>query len=170
MERVIPVDWDNVVALHEAYWEWDRVLNNCPWSDRGANLPEALSEAIACLCVSGGILKGAKGDIKYHKTKVGEVKGTRGSGGPTSFSPNSHFDRLFLVVADPADHNTYHVYDTGLSKSELGSIKVNKTETFADHQASGRRPRFSLQGWVEAQGLGPTWTVDVSQRNVRRVV
>jgi hypothetical protein len=170
MERVIPVDWDNVVALHDAYWAWDKVLNDCPWSDRGANLPEALSEAIACLCVAGGILKDAKGDIKYQKNKVGEVKGTRGSGGPSSFSPDSKFDRLFLVVADPDNHNVYEVYDTGLSTSELGAIKVNRTQTFAEQQAAGRRPRFSLHAWVTSKGLGPTWRVDVSQRNVVRLV
>jgi hypothetical protein len=141
----IDVDWHGVEMLHDAYWPWNAALSQTPWAERGANIPEALTEAIVCLCTDAKLIRGGVGDILLPNRKVGEVKATsKPTGDLTSFSPTEEFDELYFVMANPQNNHIYTVYDLGMSRREVEKIRVSSTQTFKQQSDEGRRPRFSV--------------------------
>lgn len=168
MTEYLDVDWDNIEKLHDAYWPWNTALNEVPWSQRGANIPEALTEAIVCMCIKGKLIKSGMGDILIPGSKIGEVKATSKTDGDlTSFSPSELFDKLYFVIADPKNSHIYAVYDLRMNRKDIEKIQVSNSETFRDQANQGRRPRFSIiEKVIKAQKLSPTWLVDVKKHQV----
>jgi hypothetical protein len=164
------VDWQNIELLHDAYWPWNKALNDVPWSQRGANIPEALTEAIVCMCIGGKLIKTGMGDVLVPGPKIGEVKATSKSEGDlTSFSPSEIFDCLYFVIANPTKNHIYSVYDLKMNRKDVEKIQVSNSETFRDQAEQGRRPRFSIiEKIIRAQRLTPTWLVDVKSHTVSK--
>jgi hypothetical protein len=165
---VLEVDWVNVKLLHDAYWKWNTALNVVPWSGRGANIPEALTEAIACLCMNAKLIRGGEGDIVLPDGKIGEVKATSlNSGDLTSFSPSEYFDCLFFVQADLSNAHTYSVYDLEMSRGTLDQVQVSGNQSFKNQADQGRRPRFSIiDKIIIPKNLQPKWTVNVETKSI----
>ena len=155
--------------LHDAYWSWNDVLNSVPWADRGANIPEALTEAIVCLCTNSKLIRGGKGDILLPNSKIGEVKATsKASNDLTSFSPSEHFDNLYFVMADPNNNTVYSVYDLNIGRKMIEKVQVSSTQTFKDQADAGRRPRFSIiDTFIIKKSLQPTWKVDIKKHTIQ---
>ncbi len=162
------VSWSKVKVLHNAYWQWDSALRATPWSRRGANIPEALTEAIVCLCTQSELIISGSGDILLPSGSIGEVKASsKSTGDLSSFSPSETWDSLFFVIAKPNDQHDYHVYDTGMDREQIGKIKVSRTETFDQQAASGRRPRFSvIEKVLIANLLEPKWKVNIENQTI----
>lgn len=131
-------------------------------------MPAELTEAIVCLCTGAELIEHGHGDIRLPQGEIGEVKGTSGyEDDLSSFSPSSEFEKLFFVHMDRQSNDIYHVYDLGLSRASIANIKVNNTETFADHSQGNRRPRFSIINQIiTPQKLSPNWKVDMAQRTI----
>jgi len=167
----IDVDWHGVEMLHDAYWPWNAALSQTPWAERGANIPEALTEAIVCLCTDAKLIRGGVGDILLPNRKVGEVKATsKPKGDLTSFSPTEEFDELYFVMANPQNNHIYTVYDLGMSRREVEKIRVSSTQTFKQQSDEGRRPRFSvIEKIIKERVVTPTWKVDIKKHQVKKV-
>lgn len=167
----VEVDWRQLKRLHNAYVVWNKALRDTSWASRGANLPEAISEAVVCLCTNGTLIVSGHGDIKLPDGKIAECKATTlQSNDLTSFSPASNFDNLYFVMYSMSEENLYKVYDLKMSRNDLNPIKVNSRSTFRDHANQGRRPRFSIiKMIIENLNLKPTWLVDVSKEKIERL-
>ena len=162
----LKVDWANASLLHSAYWNYRNIVSKVPWAKRAPNIPSELTEAIVCLCTGSELIDVGHGDILLPTGLIGEVKGTGSSDDDlSSFSPSSQFDELFFVHLDAANQNVYHVYELGLNRKSISTIKVNKTATFADHCKGKRRPRFSIiKQIIKPNKLNPSWKVDMSKQ------
>ena len=164
----LEVDWTNLQILHYAYLEWQSVLRNIPWATRGANIPEALTEAIVCLCTGGKLKTGTKGDILLPDSRIGEVKATTlDRNDLTSFSPNSPFDNLYFVRFSFSDSDKYSIYDLRMNRDDLYNFKMNENETFGEQAENKRRPRFSIiENIINPNKLTPTWVVSMSEKRI----
>jgi hypothetical protein len=164
----VKVDWDNALLLHNAYWNYRVIATTIPWANRAPNMPSELTEAIVCLCTGAELINEGHGDVLLPRGLVGEVKGTSGyEDDLSSFSPSSEFEKLFFVHMDATSHDIYYVYDLGLNRESISKIKVNNSETFADHSRGNRRPRFSIiDKIIRPQNLKPTWKVDMAKRTI----
>lgn len=164
----VKVDWENASLLHNAYWNYRVIATTIPWANRAPNMPSELTEAIVCLCTGAELIDEGHGDVLLPKGIIGEVKGTSGHEDDlSSFSPSSEFEKLFFVHMDPNSNDIYHVYDLGLSRHSISNIKVNNSETFADHSRGNRRPRFSIiDKIIRPRMMKPTWKVDMSKRAI----
>jgi len=164
----VKVDWHNTFLLHKAYWNYREIATTIPWANRAPNMPSELTEAIVCLCTGAELINEGHGDVLLPQGMIGEVKGTSSyEDDLSSFSPSSEFERLFFVHMDPISYDIYHVYDLGLDRSSIASVKVNNSETFADHSQGNRRPRFSIiDKIIRPRNLKPTWKVDMSMREI----
>ena len=56
------------------------------------------------------------------------------------------------------------IYDLGLNGSSFQALNVNSTQTVADQQRSGRRPRLSLIDYINAQQIQPICRLDITAR------
>ena len=68
------------------------------------------------------------------------------SAGPISFTPSSDWDVIYFLDATQwiEDHFVLYRVPLRMSSPEWKAIKINKTQTYADQSAQGRRPRI---GW-----------------------
>ena len=133
---------------------------------RGVNFPETISEALACYALNFQWNKGSGGDAT-NGDKIIEFKATSNwDSDLSSFSPSEEFDRLYFLRLDKKNDELY-IYDTEMNSDELKKIKVNKNETFAQQQASGRRPRFSIINFIiEPKGLSAITKVDIRGQKI----
>ena len=170
-DRTVEVDWKQLKRLHNAYVIWNKALRETSWASRGANLSEAISEAVVCLCTKGTLIVNGHGDIKLPDGRIAECKATTlQTNDLTSFSPASNFDNLYFVRYASSEENLYRVYDLRMTRNDLNPIKVNSRSTFRDHANQGRRPRFSvIKMIIEHKSLKPTWLVDVSKEDIERL-
>ena len=71
----------------------------------------------------------------------------------STFGPKSEYDRLFFCDFSKGDAS-FVVYDVPVN--EIKKTKVNRTTTFEQMQALGKRPRFSIiQEFAIKKGLKP---------------
>lgn len=143
----------DITLLQNLYKMWV-VINQLSKDLEGRmiNTPEALSEGLCCYVNNFGRTNKpkVKGSIKASMDAVSttsekiEIKASAVSGGTlTSWSPNTNFDRLFVLDFFASgkwdgDVIIYEVYPFS------GDLKVNKNESFKDQQNSTRRPRFNI--------------------------
>lgn len=164
----IPVDWESALEMHGAFWNWYKIATKIPWANRSPNMPSEITEAMVCLCTGAKLIKTGNGDILLPNGQIGEVKGTVSQKDDlSSFSPSEKFDKLFFVHMAPGDNNFYWVYDLHMGRKDIEKIKVNRNETFGDHAAQGRRPRFSIiASIIRPNHIIPTWKVDIINKKV----
>lgn len=144
-------------TIKQAYQKWkalNEIISN-EMDSRKVNLPEAISENIACYALGYTRNMDSTGDAKDKSGNLIEVKATANFNSDlSSFSPVTHFDKLIFVRLNLYEDKAY-IYDLGLNGEEFGSLLVNNHETVADQQRQGRRPRLSLIKYIEEKGITP---------------
>ncbi|WP_439328520.1 Bsp6I family type II restriction endonuclease [Lonepinella sp. BR2357] len=150
-------------SIKDAYHKW-KSLNEIISEDmdsRKINLPEAISENIACHALGLTRNMDSSGDATDAYGNLIEIKATSNFNSDlSSFSPDTHFDKLLFVRLN-LDTDEAYIYDLCLNGREFGKLQVNKTETVYEHQSQGRRPRLSLVRYIEEKGLKPVKIVSL---------
>lgn len=160
----IKIDDARINEVCDAYFKW-KDLNTYikSTSSRGINIPDAISEPMACYCFDLMWNRGpAVGDATDSDGKRVECKATSNFDGDlSSFGPNTVFDRLIYLRYNLSENKVY-MYDLGVDSTQLGSYPANKTQTIQDQKDEGRRPHVSLQKlFVESNNLQPTVIFDI---------
>lgn len=75
-----------------------------------------------------------------------------GDGGPTSFGPNTKFDRLIVMLVR-LDEDKAYFYE--MNVKEYKDWKVNGQMSLHEQQVEGKRPRLVLLPIIREQGLAP---------------
>ena len=156
-------------AMRTAYFSWkslNEVYKN--FNMRRANFPEFLSEGLTSVLFKWGRTNGSHFTglpansmdlIDINTGNMIQLKAcstTTGTHpGPTSFGPNSEFDQLIFMHMD-CDTDTATWYE--LKADEYKSWAVNRTETIADQQAQGRRPRVVILPQIKEHNIQPIKT------------
>lgn len=173
--------FDKVIDL---YFMWKK-LNSMIKEDysRGINLPEAITEPICCYANNFQLsIPTTEEARRKKKADKDEQSGSEDAINPdtgaliqikatsnwdsdlTSFGPKSHFDELHFVRLNQEEDKMY-LYNIPIDN--LKSVKVNKTTTFEECQASGKRPRFSIiDKYINIYDLHPYGYVDLSEKEV----
>ena len=153
-------------TLNKYYHSW-KDLNevNVAFGMRRANLPEMLSEGLASMLfgwvrTNASTISGCTSSscdlIDIDRGKLIQLKGCSTSqnrpAGPTSFGPLSEFDELVFMHLD-CDNDTAYFYF--LESEDYKDWKVNRTETIADQQAQGRRPRVTILPKIKENNIEP---------------
>lgn len=122
---------------------------------RGMNVPDVISEALYCYYFDAVRTNGVgySYDAINLKTSEGvQIKSTSVSGDVTSFGPRSTWDKLFFLDFAPEGmvNGLVDIYEIS---ADISAIIMNKSksETFADQQLQGRRPRFSIKKEIIAK-------------------
>lgn len=168
---LIEIDALRIDKTIDAYFHWkqlDAELRGL--STRGINFPSEISENLACYALGYKLNKASGGDA-YDTTRnmIIEMKASSSTKdtAPSSFSPKESFDELVFIKLN-RDEDCIDIYLTGLSSEDIKLIKVNKGETVAQQQASGRRPRFSIMDKIIIpNNLKPNVIFDMRRRTIK---
>jgi len=161
----ITIDDARINETCDAFFKW-KDLNTYikRISNRGLNMPEAISEPMGCYCLDLLWNRGKKtGDATDPKTKkIIEFKATsRFEEDLSSFGPKTVFDNLVFLRFN-LDKNQLYIYDLKINSQDFGKYPVNESETIQQQKNLGKRPRVSLQKlFVDAQGLKPDIIFDI---------
>lgn len=161
----ISIDDARIDETCDAFFRWKDlntyIVNH---SRRGINMPDCISEPMACYCL--GLLwnNGDKtGDATNPETgeKI-EFKATsRFEGDLSSFSPKTDFDDLIFLRFN-LSKNLLYIYDLKINAKEFVKLPANNSQTIAEQQRQGRRPHISLQKlFVDAKNLIPDIIFDI---------
>ena len=161
----IQIDDARIDETCNAYFKWKDlntyISNN---SHRGINMPDAISEPMACYCLGYLWNRGDEvGDATNPKTgeKVEYKATSRFEGDLSSFGPKCKFDDL-IFLRFKLDDNLLFIYDLKINSDEFDKYPANKTQTIGEQKAQKRRPHISLQDlFVEAKGLQPDIIFDI---------
>lgn len=152
-----------LAIIKQAYRSWKN-LNEIIFNEmnsRKVNLPEAISENIACYALGYERNMDSSGDATDKLGKLIEIKATANFNSDlSSFSPDTHFDKLIFVRLNLQEDKAY-IYDLGLNGEQFRELPVNNTEKVADHQAKKRRPRLSLIKYIKEKDIQPIEIVDL---------
>lgn len=163
--NLIVIDDARIDETCNAYFKWKDlntyISNN---SHRGINMPDAISEPMACYCLGFLRDRGSEvGDATDPKTnrKI-EFKATsRFEGDLSSFGPKCKFDDLIFLRFKTND-NLLYIYDLKINSVDFGKYPANKTQTIEEQKAQGRRPHVSLQTlFVDNKKLKPDIIFDI---------
>ena len=121
------------------------------FESRSPNLPEGISESAFSLefgCPRVLDVQGSSGSFDCYNPKTHkriQIKATTIRYDLTSFGPDSVWDVIYLLdfYRDGKFDGKYDVYE--IPNDLIYNHKINKTQTFRDQQAQGRRPRFSIK-------------------------
>ena len=161
----IAIDEARIDETCSAYFKWKDlntyISNN---SHRGLNMPDAISEPMACYCLGLMWNRGSEcGDATDPQTnqKI-EFKATsRFKGDLSSFGPKCKFDNL-IFLRFKLDENLLYIYDLKINSEELGKYPANKKQTIQEQRKQKRRPHVSLQKlFVDALNLEPDIIFDI---------
>ena len=162
---LIKIDEARIDETCSAYFKW-KDLNTYikSNSNRGINMPDAISEPMGCYCLDLMWNRGAEvGDATNPRTKEKvEMKATsRFEGDLSSFGPDCSFDDLVFLRFN-LEQNLLYVYDLHINSEQFGKYPANSTETIQDQKNQGRRPHVSLQTlFVDAKKLKPDIIFDL---------
>lgn len=161
----IVIDDARIDETCNAYFKW-KDLNTYISSNshRGINMPDAISEPMACYCLNLLWNRGNEtGDATNPQTneKI-EFKATsRFEGDLSSFGPKCIFDDLIFLRFN-LENNLLYIYDLKINSEDLGKYPANSKETIQDQKNQGRRPHVSLQKlFVDAYNLVPDIIFDI---------
>lgn len=161
----INIDDARIDETCNAYFKWkdlnSYISNN---SHRGINMPDAISEPMACYCLGFLWNRGSEsGDATNPLTneKI-EFKATsRFEGDLSSFGPRCEFDDLIFLRFN-LNENLLYIYDLKTNSQEFGEYPANSTQTIQEQREQGRRPHISLQKlFVDAKNLEPDIIFDI---------
>jgi len=169
--------FEKVISL---YFLW-KELNSKIKEDysRGINLPEALTEPICCY-VNDFLLSipskntgkkkdedqcGSEDAINPLTGEHVQIKGSSNwNSDLTSFGPRSNFTSLHFVRLNQ-DEDRMFLYNIPID--DLKNVLVNRTTTFAQMQAAGKRPRFSIIAkYINLYNIEPYAYVDLRTKEI----
>lgn len=160
-EDRMAVELQTIIKAYQSWKSLNEIISGA-MDSRKVNLPEAISENIACYALGYERNMDRTGDARDKFGNLIEVKATANFNSDlSSFSPDTHFDKLIFVRLN-LDEDKAYIYDLGLNGEQFGKLAVNKTETVADQQKQNRRPRLSLIKYIDDNGLKPTTILDLS--------
>lgn len=156
---------EDLPAINEMYFAWKKLGEMFQYYGcRRANLPEVISEGLP------SALFGWARTNNFHLVNIEnsadlvdintgdaiQVKGVSvygdGDGGPTSFGPDSKFDRL-IVMHVRLDEDKAYFYE--MNAKEYKDWKVNGQMSLREQQEQKRRPRLVLLPIIREQELIP---------------
>ncbi|EAK9947043.1 Bsp6I family restriction endonuclease [Campylobacter lari] len=155
----------------EIYAKWKELnISIKRISSRGVNFPDSVSEPIVCYAFNYEWNNNNKtGDATSKLGELIEIKATSNFDVDlSSFSPNTHFDKLIFVRLDQESDLAY-IYDLELNFEQFQNLEVNKKETVLDQQKQIRRPRLSLIQYINNNGIKPLYCVDFKQKSVTKI-
>ena len=166
----ITIDDARINETCNAFFKWkdlNTYITNT--SHRGINMPDAISEPMACYCLGLMWNRGDEaGDATEPQTnrKI-EFKATsRFEGDLSSFGPKCDFDDLVFLRFN-LEENLLYIYDLRVNATDFGDYPANSTQTIRDQQMQGRRPHVSLlKLFVEAKNLKPDIIFDIRRCKV----
>ena len=135
---------------------------------RALNVPDVVSEALYCYFFDAARTNAVAGAGSYDAINIGnhngvQVKSTSIQNDLTSFGPTSTWDELYFMDFAPKGVVDGKI-DFYKIDVDIKSIILNahKGETFADQQAQGRRPRFSIKREIiNKYGLKPVKSINL---------
>lgn len=133
---------------------------------RSINIPDFISEPIACHFLNLNWKNKEAGDCVSDSGIIHEVKSTSmpiGKSDLTSFSPSEYFGNLVFLQFDTILDKVY-IYDLKMSRDDVEKIYVNKSETFKEQADAGRRPRFSvIETIIKTNNVPPHTIVNLKE-------
>lgn len=154
-EETMTVELNTIKKAYQNWKSLNEIISN-EMDSRKVNLPEAISENIACYAMGYTRNMDSTGDARDKFGNLIEVKATANFNSDlSSFSPETNFDKLIFVRLN-LDEDKAYIYDLGLNGKQFGELKVNHSETVSDQQKQGRRPRLSLIKYIEEKGIQAT--------------
>lgn len=157
-------DTNDLLKLKEIFKKWlDINADLKSLKGRGLNVPDVFSEALFCIAFDAVRTNNDPGARSYDcvikATGEGvQVKSASISNDCTSFGPTSTWDLLYFADFAPNGYVDGNVWFYEVDSDDVYGLVLNnkKNETFADQQAQGRRPRFSIQSYIiRKKGLKP---------------
>ena len=136
---------------------------------RAINLPEGLSEGAFCLAMNcvrvNNSIPGANSSwdcYNMESKKRIQVKACSVLPDLTSFGPSSQWDELYFLdfYKNGSWSGEFDIYL--IDNDMIYNHNVNRSETFREQQAQGRRPRFSIyKDIIEKQGIATLMTYNL---------
>lgn len=164
---------EELASINEMYHAWKDLGEKFQYYGcRRINLPEVLSEGLASALFGWARTNNLplchiEGSADLVDVKTGDaiqVKGIslwgEGDGAPTSFGPNSKFDRL-IVMCVRLDEDKAYFYE--MNAKEYKDWKVNGQMSLKEQQAEGRRPRLLLMPIIREQNIQPFAVYDFNE-------
>jgi hypothetical protein len=127
---------------------------------RGANFPEAISQAAFALCTGCPVVQKIWGTNAFdnydlvNKKRL-QLKAVSVETSPSSFGPSSKWDILYWLdfYRRGSLDGSFDVY---LIPDEIiYNMLINKIETFAQQQESKRRPRTNIRKLIDDNNIKP---------------
>ncbi len=139
-------------SIREMYNSWRKLTEMLKaFHSRGINLPEGISESAFCIEMNTvrttSSIQGANSSWDCYdldRDKRIQVKACSVLPDLTSFGPNSQWDEIYFLdfYREGRWDGTFGIYQ--IDTQMIYSHQVNRSQTFAEQQAQGRRPRFSI--------------------------
>lgn len=159
-EEHMNVEFQTIKSAYQSWKSLNKIISG-EMDSRKVNLPEAISENIACYALKYERNMDRTGDARDISGNLIEIKATANFNSDlSSFSPDTHFDKLIFVRLN-VDEDKAYIYDLGLNGNQFSKLSVNKNETVADQQKQNRRPRLSLIKYIDDNNLKPTKILDL---------
>lgn len=164
----VTIDNARFVETCRLYFHWQQ-LNNAikTQTSRGINIPDVITEQMVCWALGLRWNRGSVGgDATDDNGSLIEIKATSNYDSDlSSFSPKTNFDRLIFYRLNQTE-NIADIYDLELNGDRFSALRVNNTQTVADQQRSGRRPRLSLIDYINEQQIAPICRIDIVARTI----
>jgi hypothetical protein len=156
---------NDIPAINQFYMSW-KAMNeiNIQYGVRRVNLPEFITEGLASILMNmprtnNQTLTNIPGSADLVDIDTGDAIQIKGistiddrKGGPSSFGPDTVFDRL-IVIHVRVDLNKAFFYE--LNAKEYTNWSANQNETFEDQKKNKRRPRKHLLPIIKEEGIAP---------------
>ncbi len=158
------VDFDKIKAIFKKWMEINNELKSL--GGRTLNVPDVISEAIYCHFFNAARTNGTAYSYDAVDLTDGagiQIKSASIPNDLTSFGPKSTWDKLIFMDFAPNGKLDGNINIYEITQDVSGIImNKGKNETFADQQAQGRRPRFSIKSEIiEKYGLKPIKSVNL---------
>lgn len=135
---------------------------------RAMNVPDVVSEALYCYFFDAARTNATAGAGSYDAINIKnhhgiQIKSASIEDDCTSFGPTSTWDELYFMDFAPngSVDGKIDFYKIDVDVKDI-ILNARKGETFADQQAQGRRPRFSIkQKIIKEYGLKPIKSIDL---------
>lgn len=157
---------DELTSINNIYFNWKSTCETYQYYGfRRPNLPEPISEGLPSALfgwarTNNMPLENIDGSADLVDTINGnaiQIKGISAYDekdcGPTSFGPNSKFDRL-IVLYVRLDEDKVYFYEFP-DAQDYKEWKVNENQTVADQQSQNKRPRLNLIPILKEKGIQP---------------
>lgn len=163
-------DDNDFKKLKEIFKKWlDMNKDLKSLKGRGLNVPDVFSESLFCIAFNAVRTNDDPGAHSYDcvMKDTGEGVQVKSASIPndcTSFGPTSNWDLLYYADFAPNGYIDGNVDFYKIDSDDVYGLVLNKkkNETFADQQAQGRRPRFSIQSQIiKKKGLKPEKSISL---------